>query len=518
MCGDEFSTSGPIDNGEPGLSAPIVAVFLVAAALLGAIVIFPFRSVAWFRRAILFWLLITPALFFNVENVFVGLVIVAALAALMLPRSEFLVAPFYIVALFAAPPEYRANIPLSASMQLLPLSSQQTISMVVFAMTLTTKWSVHPPYHRSLPAKVLVSIGLYCALIAILSLRETTFTDAIRRGMSYGLSIWLLVFLMLRTVNSKDDVWNGLKAILAVAVVFSLMSFLVQIRSWNFYSYLNPDFSIWKGGEYRFGFLRTSLTVSTGLLGFVTGFGMIVTLALQERISLTWRSLLIGCMTFSCFVSLARGAWLAVALMLVSFYVFRSKLSGMSLILRVIPVFIVAGLVSWFDLLEYSVPNDPFGTFEYREELFSTSWSQFLDAPLLGQVDFIETGRFDHLVQGEGIIDIVSVYLQVVLSFGLVGLLVFLAPFGVVIAGLLRLRERCLGSRDQSVLDACAVLLPALLGYLFLIGTTSAVSLISETGALIVGLSAALCRIGHQPSQADNRASVLVQSGLPALR
>ena len=500
------------------MSAPVVATFLVAAALLGAIVIFPFRDVAWFRRAMLFWLLITPALFFNAGNVFVGLVIVAALAALMLPRSEFLVAPFYIVALFAAPPEYRASIPLPASMQLIALNSQQTIGMVVFAMTLTTKWPVHPPYHRALPARVLVLVGLYCALISIFSLKETTFTDAIRRGMSYGLSIWLLVFLVLRTVNSKDDVWNGLKAVLAVAVVFSLMSFLVQIKSWNFYTYLNQDFSIWKGGEYRFGFLRTSLTVSTGLLGFVTGLGIMITLALQERISRTWRSLLIGCMTFSCFVSLARGAWLAVALMLVSFVVFRSKLPGMSLFLRVIPVFMVAGLVSWFDLLEFSVPDDPFGTFDYRKELYSTSWLQFLEAPLLGQVDFIENDRFDHLVQGEGIIDIVSVYLQVVLSFGLVGLLVFLAPFGMVIAGLLRLRERCLGSHDKNVLDASAVLLSSLLGYLFLVGTTSAVSLISETGALIVGLSAALCRIGHQPSQADDRASALVQSGLPALR
>jgi len=78
-----------------------------------------------------------------------------------------------------------------------------------------------------------------------------------------------------------------------------------------------------------------------------------------------------------------------------------------------------------FGLSSMLVYEDQYGTFDYRSELYKASWEYMKIYPIFGQQFYLDTGFFNHLVTGLGIIDVVSAYLGVALQYGYVGLLIY---------------------------------------------------------------------------------------------
>lgn len=431
--------------------------------------------------------------------VFVGLVGVAVIVFFLAPRNAKLLFPFYTVILFAAPPEVVATVPFPGLNQFLSLNFQQVASIVVAVLAVTVPQAQNhierAHTQTSTMTAVVTFISLYCLLVMVMGLRETTLTNSIRFGIDHALSLLLMAIVFARHARTIDDAWSILLAILATCVVFSFMCILVQARGWNFYTFLDQDAAIWKGSERRFGILRTSLTVNTGLLGYMSGVAIVILLALKHLKVRMWFLPLLGLFSLACLVSLARGAWIASFLMVFSYFILKSRMG-----LAKIAAFSVGGIVLVF-LFDFVWQNisldeiDQYGTFSYRQEIYRASWNQFLAAPLFGDAAYLASGRFDHLVQGEGIVDIVSVYLQVVLRYGAVGLALFIAPFVTVLIALLRNRSRSIQFDDPRHRHANSVALSSLLGYLLLIGTTSDVSLVPEVGVLIVSLGAIISGI-----------------------
>jgi hypothetical protein len=126
----------------------------------------------------------------------------------------------------------------------------------------------------------------------------------------------------------------------------------------------------------------------------------------------------------------------------------------------------------------------------YREELLSTSLALIRQSPLWGVPNYLQS--MENLRQGEGIIDLVNTYLVVALNVGLVGLAMFLAPFGI---GLWKQASSPLAA-SGAVNREGAAWLPLTLAIMVVVFTVSPVSMVQPI--LIWVVAFALARLQEQ--------------------
>jgi O-antigen ligase len=161
-----------------------------------------------------------------------------------------------------------------------------------------------------------------------------------------------------------------------------------------------------------------------------------------------------------------------------------------------------------FGLSEMLSYNDEYGTFDYRSLVYEASFDFIKTSPLFGDVDYLYSGYFDHLFTGLGIIDIVSVYLQFMLEYGLVGLVLFCLPFLIVVLSLTR-QLLFSPQMDKTYQQYCAMYLSLLLGYLFVIATTSTVSLVDNFGIIFLAFGRALMEVVPREARSSSDQSAL---------
>jgi hypothetical protein len=165
----------------------------------------------------------------------------------------------------------------------------------------------------------------------------------------------------------------------------------------------------------------------------------------------------------------------------------------------IIPGAIFASIAGYVLMFGNAAEYDAFGSFTYRQWLLDASLSYIAMHPLFGDVGFLASGHFDHLVQGQGIIDITNMYLQIALSYGLTGMLLFFAPFVITI---IRLALMALKHRDDEGGGLYSAVCGILLGWLVLIATTSDVGLTLHLGLAFLALGHALAqRTAHRASR-----------------
>ena len=169
---------------------------------------------------------------------------------------------------------------------------------------------------------------------------------------------------------------------------------------------------------------------------------------------------------------------------------------------------------------------DPYATFSYRQELLQTALKFWMENFWFGDFNYIGTGRFNHLLQGQGIIDITSVYLQIVLPFGFIGALIFFSIFLPVHTKQL---YGLTGSTFTHSRNIHAALFSSMAAWLFFITTSSNVGLTDFLGLFIVATSQSEMvrnrlakgikprksrRSGASgPAPGDRRAALLAQPG-----
>jgi hypothetical protein len=172
--------------------------------------------------------------------------------------------------------------------------------------------------------------------------------------------------------------------------------------------------------------------------------------------------------------------------------------------------------VSIWLLSDDSSKADPHGTILYRQQLLRASLEFVGNNLIFGNVNYLLTGFFDHLIQGQKIVDVTNLYLQIALPFGLIGCVLF---FGAILAGvwpLLRAAvfRRARGQKDLAHLHrAQRILLGGIVGWLALVATTSNVALTVHLGIIYLTLGLAAARIydaRKSPVPARKRPSIPV--------
>jgi hypothetical protein len=168
----------------------------------------------------------------------------------------------------------------------------------------------------------------------------------------------------------------------------------------------------------------------------------------------------------------SRGPWIGVASALL-LYIALGRRATSNLVKVLAGIAVVGGVLSLTPLGDRIMSILPFfggttdlGSLDYRERLLSRSWEIIKSHPLLG--DPAAYLQMADLRQGEGIIDLVNVYVQVSLNDGLLGLAIFL---GILLIGCKKInaRRRRLMQTDPDLASLGIMLMSCIFGFLVLL-------------------------------------------------
>ena len=336
--------------------------------------------------------------------------------------------------------------------------------------------------NRFLPVDVLV-VGYQLLRVGLQFPGSTLTTDA-RMLVEAGLDVFLPYFVVTRGLRSMADlryVAGHLFLGLGFCAAVAIGEFVSQR---NLYSGLQSIYDIQWQLTYmlmRGGLLRVQAVAPQPI---ILAFMMVIALGLACWLNVSnWRrpsvAVLISAIVLALIATFSRGQWLAAGLLVLSLVAMRKMSSGAFRIVLVVTILAGVGIkVANLDSVVIAALGAVFGSsdaelssIQYRQQLLDTSLALIKQSPWLGVPNY--AAQMQGLRQGEGIIDLVNTYVAVLLDTGVIGLTLFLLPYGVVINRLLNaLRPAAAAPRVPG--DRFAAAMIALtIACLFAIFTTS---------------------------------------------
>ncbi|PQA88538.1 O-antigen ligase family protein [Hyphococcus luteus] len=455
---------------------------------------------------------IAAAIAFNLPErslIFVALGFVLAIAGAASPRGAVIL---YLGVLAALPVSMTYKVPFPGLNFLISLDHIRLATLVLLGpVFVRAMFEKAPRENRNIERLLL----FFTLLTGVMSIRDLPFTSMMRMVTYQFLLIYMPFVAVSRTLKTKEDMNHALSALFASFLIMAMIGAISALRSWNYYAAL-ADYGSGKDYfDYRNGFLRVGATMMPALLAFTCAGGFLLALRARAR-KLMPAPFFFGAaaiFAFTAFATGARGGWLAAILCVVTYFVFLHGGAVMrKLYYATGVIMILAGFFLIFS--GSSLLNDEYGTFSYRAELIRTSVEQVKVRPLFGSSAIYELPSFQHLRQGEGIIDLVNGYVFIVLFYGLVGLGVFLGVnYLAMKRGLKELslmpEMRVADPVQQDLRRGQAFLLALQVSYLALIATISLVNQLPNYGYLILALVVAHANM----ASAERNAAGLSKSG-----
>ena len=429
-------------------------------------------------------------------------VVMAAIAVILIAFAPSRAANrvFLYIGVFAAiPASYSLNVPFPGLNYLIAIDYAKVVTIILLGPIFVQKIFSAPPQHLKSVDRLLL---IFVLLTGVMSIRDLSFTSMLRATLDQFLLVFVPYVAISRTLTTQKDVENAIKAFFVGVIILAGVGVLSTVKQWNYYVHIADSVSAKSFIDYRNGFLRIGATLIPSLLGFLMGVGLAIAFFLRaaKGYPKLYFFACLGVFGFVIFATGARGAWLSAAVIVASYFLL-SKLNKTGRQILIVSLF--AGLAGMLVLVfqDSALLNDKYGSIDYRAELVRTSMRQLADRPLFGSADFINTARFAHLRQGEGIIDLVNVYIQLSLYYGLVGLSLFVGANLLALRGGLAMLGRLPFGRviEPDVANArrmVGLLIALQIGFLVLIATISAVSYIWHCGYVLLALLAAQARVG----------------------
>lgn len=336
---------------------------------------------------------------------------------------------------------------------------------------------------------------IFTLWVIVLDFREVSVTTGMRRAVVTGLLVLVPYFLLSRGFRSPDQFRHVTDGFFVTAVVLASYAATSQVLQWDFMA------APWWHADYRMGgLLRLGVTMSTGLMGYICGLGLIILFINRNRYALGL-PVLFGLFAIFVLAILSSGARVAIAaIALTAFMIPLIKL----LDTKRFRIIVLTALLASGIVLERAVSFDPSsldetGTFEYRQEILKASIDVIMDSPIFGQVDFIESWRLAHLVQGQGIIDIVNRYAQIALQYGLIAMFLFIATFTLALDNYVAAWRG--SQRPLPVPVDVGFPFAVLVAYMFFIATTSDTSYVGLFGTIVLALVRAAATVAPNATQ-----------------
>jgi len=440
-----------------------------------------FMSEEDFGRRRKAWYALTCA-FFLAPNFWI-FSLIAALVLIFAAKKDSNPVALYLLVLRATPPAAEP-VPMIGMSFLFNLDMNLLLS---FCILVPTAWrlmrSAPDVHHRRL--KVLdLSLAAYGILTSILYVRlqdssgalyPITFTDCLRRAFVFFFAVFVPYYVISRSTARRAALTEALAAFCLSGALMAATAIFESLRHWLLYAEV-PGFwgitattYIMRGDSIR-AMASTGHPLSLGyLLAIAFGFWLF----LQSNVASARRRTLVSVL-FWCglFAAYSRGPWIGA----VAIYFFFALLSpnGIRRVLRATPLFAgILAVISVTPLADRIIRVMPFlggtlgsGNIEYRQRLFDRSWELIKQSPIFG--DQAARLKMQDLRQGEGIIDMINAYMQILLDNGFVGLFLFLS-FILVATYKAFLVIRRLARTDPSTAQLGASLVACTLGTLLMI-------------------------------------------------
>jgi hypothetical protein len=317
--------------------------------------------------------------------------------------------------------------------------------------------------------------------------------------------IWVPYYAASRSLRSIESFRRVAAALLVATVILSLFAIFESARHWLLYESLHVPLGTGFGTTYLYreegGPLRPNTSVGNAIvLGYVIMTGLGIYAFLAPRLNPRWKRMVAAtCLVAGLGASLSRGPWVGAAAMTLVLIVLGPGLGKrLAKTIGVGGITLVALLLSPFgqgviDLLPFIGNVEP-GSVDYRSRLFDVSMEVYWQNPLLGDTRYLESPILEQMRQGQGIIDIVNTYLQIVLPYGAIGLLFFLGALLLPMQFVWRARKEIINS-DPEAERLGRVLLAIMVGILITIGTVSSIGVIPTIYWLMAGLCVSYARV-----------------------
>ena len=276
------------------------------------------------------------------------------------------------------------------------------------------------------------------------SVYESTFTNCVRTAFVYIVQYFIPYYVISRSGLSRKSVTDMLVSFVAGCTVLAAIGIVESVRGWALYAVMQDHWGLIGSNYYlmRGGTLRAIASSGHSLvLGYLTAVAFGGLMGLYGQVEsrarrVAWTGLLLA----GSLATYSRGSWVGVVVILVAFMTLRESIvSGLA---RAISLLAGMAFLIWLSPLRQKIASViPFlgGTvdkfnIDYRERLVTESWRLIEQSPLLGDQNALL--KLGDLRQGEGIIDFVNFYVQILLDNGFIGLTLFL---GFLLLGLRRL-------------------------------------------------------------------------------
>ncbi len=406
----------------------------------------------------------------------------------------------YLFVLFVVPP-FSADIPGFGILNyLMSLDYPKLLSLLLLLPTyLALRRDPNvTPFGRTLADKCVLG---FLVLPLILQGVTDTLTNTFRQGVYQFIDIFLPYYVASRALRNLPAFRDAVMSLVIGIMLMAPVGLFEYGRKWLLYSSLAPTLGIrWEMGLYlaRGGDLRAMASAGHALsLGYlmVVASGLYA-YARQFIRSPKFATLGLIVLLAGLWAPISRGPWLgALAALAVIYATGPSPFSRtIKLILMCAPVVVGILLSPAGDKIVAILPFvsgpavDPVAQFnaEYRQRLFEASIEVIKLNPLFGSFTYRELPLMQPLKTGEGIIDIVNSYMGVALTYGLVGLALYLGMFFCA------LRAVWVGYKASSPGDEFHVLgralLATLLGVMITIVGVSTINTIGTLNVVVIGM------------------------------
>ena len=332
-----------------------------------------------------------------------------------------------------------------------------------------------------------------------------TLTDCLRRAFEFFFTIYVPYFVLSRSGSNRRQIQDILAAFCLACAVMAALGTFESAKHWLLYGEMRSNW----GPEYNPYLMRgesiraMASTVHPLVLGYLlaVAFGLWLFLKSNVQSKLTRNA---GIFLFWCglLAAYSRGPWLgAIAIYLV--YVALSGRSISKLLKATVALAFAALAVAISPFGDKITKVIPFfggtvdaGNITYRQRLLDRAWQIVQESPLLGdQYAFL---KMEDLRQGQGIIDLMNGFVNILLDNGFLGLSLFLlfVMIGIVRAWILN-RETIRADAELSRMGASLV--ACILGTLVMMWVGG---LIVTSTCVLVGLAAAYADLGRLQQRA----------------
>lgn len=483
-----------------------LAVFAVAKPL-----VMRFMPAADYERRRNTWLALTLAAFL-IPNYWVYAVLGFVIIGYAL-NKERNPAALYLFLLLALPPVSLEIPTLGIVNRIFPLDHYRMLSLALLlpaALRLRRASRASPADAAQLQAPgvgwLLTDILLvaFAALQVGLLMPYESFTAIGRRIVVLGLDVLLPYYVITRACRSREDIVEAMASFALAAAVLAPIAVFEYFKFWLLFASLEETWGAMALHSYltRGGHLRATVTMGHSImLGYAMvmalGFWLYLQSCVDKR---TWRWLALFTIIAGMIAAMARGPWVgSLAVLGVFLLAGPSALGRTAKGVAILAATAGVVLVSpWgaqvVDYLPFVGTLDE-GTVTYRQQVATSSWAIVQQNPFFGSRSY--AAQMEDLRQGEGIIDILNVYANVALSYGLVGLGLLAGFLGVAaFKCFVVVRRTAKDDRDFSMMGSG--LLASLAGALVIIGTVSNYLIVPYLYFSLAALAVAYAQLARQ--------------------